>query len=433
MPYADIDWVAIVTISLLSWLIMMVLLYSQLSDVGAAFFCGAPAAVLAGRLSFLHFREVAYTIRFEARTFMLQWTEERERVLKTAAGALSRSDPQGALETIEDAKTRGFVGHEFDVLKARSLYELGRFEEAASLLVLVSESRQGMCETTEVSALSHIDANTTKASLGKLESLLSRLDIPERSLLLKCLVRSAGGPRRHDSAGAAVMRLALAQMPDDADTVYAAAQYAKADGDLELACARLRKLPMCQHTPESLALWATSLAALNGMDYEAEMVYAHYLQSNPSDAVVRVVLGNILVREKRYEEAERLYRAGIELDPSNPRFRYNRALTLMQAGLYDSAIGTLQSFMKTDSWESYRSKGDVHRIMGMCMMRQGTLSQALKQFQMADRSVQTLDRLYELAGMFELQGDLKSARACYDEVYAEDVTYKDVAAKIRTT
>ena len=103
----------------------------------------------------------------------------------------------------------------------------------------------------------------------------------------------------------------------------------------------------------------------------------------------------------------------------------------MQAGRYEDAIGTLQSFMKTGSWEEYRSKGDVHRIMGICMMRQGTLSQALKQYQMADRSMQTLDRLYELAGMFEAQKDLLSARACYDEIYAEDVTYKDVAAKIR--
>ena len=105
----------------------------------------------------------------------------------------------------------------------------------------------------------------------------------------------------------------------------------------------------------------------------------------------------------------------------------------MQAGRYEDAIGTLQSFMKTGSWEEYRSKGDVHRIMGVCMMRQGVLGQAMKQFQMADRSVQTLDRLYELAGMFEAQKDLLSARACYDEIYAEDVTYKDVAAKIRAT
>lgn len=115
------------------------------------------------------------------------------------------------------------------------------------------------------------------------------------------------------------------------------------------------------------------------------------------------------------------------------RVWYNLALTHMKVGCYEEEMGALQSFMKTDSWNSYRPKEDVHRIMGVCMMRQGMLSQALEQFQMADRSMQTLDRLYELGRMFELQGDLLAARACYDETYAKDVTHKDVAERIRAT
>jgi len=373
-------------------------------------------------------------LRAQAGAFVQHWTAERDEALKAATTTLSASDPQGALKAVENAKNRGFNGFEFDMLRAKSLYELGRFDEAASTLEQIVEARESAYEVAQMLALSYVKAGHSDAySLEKLENLICGLGVPERIDLLTCLVRSVRETGRYDSVYATVIRLALADMPNDLNTICAAAEYARADGNLEQVIAHLRKLPLDQHSSESLALWATSLAALNRMDSEAEMVYSRYLQGNPSDAVVRVVLGNILVREKRHEEADRLYQAGIELDSSGARLWYNLALTRMQAGRYEDAIGTLQAFMKTDSWESYRSKGDVHRIMGMCMMRQGTLSQALKQFQMADRSVQTLDRLYELAGMFELQGDLKSARACYDEVYAEDVTYKDVAAKIRTT
>ena len=191
------------------------------------------------------------------------------------------------------------------------------------------------------------------------------------------------------------MRLALAEMPDDADAVYAAAEYANANANLEQAVAYLRNLPVDRHTPDSLALRTTSLAGLNRMDPEAEMVYPQYLEENPSDTAVQVTLGNVFIREKRHEKAEHLYQADIKLDPSNMRVWYDLDLTHMKVGCYEEAMGAPQPFMKTDSWDSYRSKEDVHRIMGVCMMQQGMLSQALKQFQMGNRSMQTLDRLYE--------------------------------------
>lgn len=371
-------------------------------------------------------------IRAQASDFVQRWAAERDEVLQTVANVLSNCNPQGAFTVVENAESKGFGGHEFDLLKARSLYQLGRFDEAASILQEIRRVHESTYEIVQMLALSYVNADHFgSASLHKLKRLICDMDTAERTDLLTCLIRSIRENRRYDSVHAEVIQLALVNIPNDLNTICAAAEHARADGNVEQAIDHLRKLPVDQHSLESLELWATSLSLLNRMDSEAEMVYSRYLQGNPSDTTIRVALGNILVREKRHEEAEFLYLAGIELDPENARFRYNLALTRMQAGRYEDAMGTLQSFMKTESFHSYRSKGDVHRIMGMCMMRQGMLNQALKQFQMADKSMQTLDRLYELAGMFELRGSLPAARVCYDEIYAEDITYKDVAEKIR--
>jgi tetratricopeptide (TPR) repeat protein len=391
------------------------------------------AALLFAIYSSQH-KRLARDIRAKASAFVQQWAAERDETLEMASGMLSDYNPQGALKAVTNAESKGFGGYEFSMLRAKSLYGLGKFDEALTTLEQIDEAYGSTHDVAQMLALSYVNAGHSSAnSLQKIESLICGLDASERIELLARLVRSAREIGRYDAVHATVIRLALADMPNDLNTICAAAEYARADGNPEQAVAHLQKLPLDQHSSESLGLWAASLTALNRMDSEAEMVYSRYLQSNPLDSEIRVALGNIFVREKRHEEAEHLYQAGIELDPSSARLWYNLALTRMQAGRYEDAIGTLQSFMKTDSWDSYRAHGDVHRIMGICMMRQGTLRQALKQFQMADRSMQTLDRLYELAGMFELQGDLPSARACYDDIYAEDITYKDVAEKIRTT
>lgn len=383
-------------------------------------------------ISFRQCERMAQTVRDRAEAFILQKAEERDKALKIVADFLSDFNAQSALDALENAKRKGFDGYDFDTLRATSLHQLGRFKEAIPILERIIIANGNTYEAVRMLALSYMNVGHADAhALRRLEDLISGLAAPERNDLLAFLVRSGKVARRYDSAYHTVIRLAFAEMPDDADVIHAAAEYARADGNLEQAIACLRTLPVEQHSLESLALWATSLAALNHMDPEAEIVYSRYLDENPSDMVVRVTLGNILIREQRHEEAERLYQAGIELDPYNARLWYNLALTHMQAGRYENAIGALQSFMKTDCWDSYRSKGDVHRIMGICMMRQGMLSQALKQLQMSDRSMQTLNRLYELGGMFELQGDLQAALACYGEIYAEDITYRDVAERIR--
>jgi hypothetical protein len=55
---------------------------------------------------------------------------------------------------------------------------------------------------------------------------------------------------------------------------------------------------------------------------------------------------------------------------------------------------------------------------------------ALKQYLLAGRSQENTDELYKLGELFEARGDFKSARACWEEIYATDVRFRDVSAKI---
>ncbi|MFY9854665.1 MAG: hypothetical protein WAK26_12390, partial [Terracidiphilus sp.] len=81
-------------------------------------------------------------------------------------------------------------------------------------------------------------------------------------------------------------------------------------------------------------------------------------------------------------------------------------------------------------FESYRSKEEIYVLLARCFVRLGMLEAAMKQYLLAGRSEKHLDDLYELGLRFEEAGDGRNARACWEEVYATDIRFRDVATRV---
>jgi hypothetical protein len=102
----------------------------------------------------------------------------------------------------------------------------------------------------------------------------------------------------------------------------------------------------------------------------------------------------------------------------------------MMSGQIQDCIGELQQVLRTEGFESYRSKEEIYVLLARCFVRLGMLEAAMKQFLLAGRSEKHLDDLYELGLRFEEARDGRNARACWEEVYATDIRFKDVATRI---
>lgn len=190
------------------------------------------------------------------------------------------------------------------------------------------------------------------------------------------------------------------------------------------------RLPIEQHDAESIALFALCLKKMMDNSGEAVQVYRMQLRNHPEDSELRLRCAQALITQKELGEAETLLRVGVSTDPCDLRVRYHLALVYMMSERIQDCIGELQQVLRTEGFESYRSKEEIYVLLAHCFVRLGMLEAAMKQYLLAGRSEKHLDDLYDLGLKFEATGEQRNARACWEEVYATDIHFKDVATKI---
>jgi tetratricopeptide (TPR) repeat protein len=88
----------------------------------------------------------------------------------------------------------------------------------------------------------------------------------------------------------------------------------------------LEALKLSPETPDDTLL-AASLAESAGQDDEAEAAYRRLLAKNPKSAQANAGLAHLLIKQKKYPEAQTLLRAALEQSPDDP------ALTAQLAGV----------------------------------------------------------------------------------------------------
>jgi thioredoxin-like negative regulator of GroEL len=218
--------------------------------------------------------------------------------------------------------------------------------------------------------------------------------------------------------------------PKNANYVAAIARLYLSRDDPGQSLQYCRRLIVEEHGPAGLAVYAKTLHRAALTDEEAVSVYQKYLLSNPCDADIRLQLAQALILKGQVAGAVETYQAGLHLDPRDLRLRYHLALALKMGGETEAAIGELQEIMRTDGFESYRSKDDISRLLSKCFIKKNMLRAAMKQLLTIARSSETLEDLYELGGLFEAAVDPQNARICWEEIYATDVAFKGISGKL---
>jgi tetratricopeptide (TPR) repeat protein len=148
-------------------------------------------------------------------------------------------------------------------------------------------------------------------------------------------------------------------------------------------------------------------------------------------------------KEGRREDADRLEQEladfevadldrRLQLSPGDAGLRLELGRALLRRGEFDRAASELQRAMVDP-----RLAGDALFHLGQCFQRKGYLDLARQEFEKALGMRSGVDErareiLYNLGSIAEAEGDGPQARSFYARIYAVDIGFRDVAAKMES-
>lgn len=152
------------------------------------------------------------------------------------------------------------------------------------------------------------------------------------------------------------------------------------------------------------------------------------LAENPENETLRSEVAQLSddLTRTRTEEAQAL----VERYPNDPTYRFDLGKLLFEAGEIDRAIQQFQI-----SHRSPKVRLQSLTYLGACFKNKRQYDLAVEQYKTAKAEItamneQKKDVIYQLAQCFELMGNTEQAIAEYKAIYAADIGYRDVSAKI---
>ncbi len=210
-------------------------------------------------------------------------------------------------------------------------------------------------------------------------------------------------------------------------------RYAEApDPEIMVAMAELH---VRLEDPESALEWAQralsyrkdsfELATFAG-DLRGKILKKKIAQAGKSGDEARAGELEAELRAFEIEEARRR----VALRPGDPALRLNLGRRLVRGGDLDGAIGELQKAMGDP-----RSTREAQLLLAQCFREKGFLDLARREYERALEGSQGVDDrakeiLYNLGAIAESEGKPADARAFYARIFAVDIGYRDVAARM---
>ncbi len=162
----------------------------------------------------------------------------------------------------------------------------------------------------------------------------------------------------------------------------------------------------------------------------AEEKLKQRLQKAPSDVEAKVKLEQVTAHLVAYEVKE--YRRKIGLRPDDMNLRLLLGQVLARAGKHDEAITEYQAARK-----SIPHQVQANMLAGQSFEANGAVKLAERHYQEALRAADATDHAtvnhlhYRLGRIAEAQGNKSEAEEHYNEVAANDYGYLDVAQRLR--
>ncbi|HHV61968.1 MAG TPA: tetratricopeptide repeat protein [Firmicutes bacterium] len=342
-----------------------------------------------------------------------------------------------ALSHLEDAVQLGKTNPYTRFMLAVSYYNAGQYASAIPIFEELNHAQESSQEyrnlalVPELLARSYMGAGISNEEQTRyLLDFMGKSGPKLRNAIVMNLAKHFEETHAYDDTAKSIILEAIELDPKAPVHRGAIAELLLARNDAHLAYEYCHSLSVEEHNDYSIKQYARVLTALNEYGEQAIQVYERHLASEPLDTDSRLRLAQAYIRQRQFAMAIQTYRVGLEHDPDNIQLRYHLALTNMVANRLDDAIAELQAIMRIEDFESYKSKDDILRLLGRCFAKKGMLETALKLYLQANRSEETLDLLYDLGKEFERAGDNRNARTCWEEIFATDVRFRDVALKI---
>jgi len=388
-------------------------------------------------------------LRLYERIAQSQHDDARSKEQRGTALA-EQGEYQEAVPQLLEARAMGSANTQTTLALATSYYNMDNYTDAIPLLreYVAGESEDKAAK--EMLARSYLAACRVEAAdpspdtpevpsgsevtRDEIANLL--IDVREyaapklRQDIVLFLASSFVQEHREDATATDVLREAVGLEPDNALYLGQLCTALLNQGALDEVATVAEAISIEKHTDVGILAYARALAATDDTSAKSIPVYERYLSLMPDDTDVRVRLCEAYNASGQASKAAATCSAGLSRDPNNVGIRYQLALTNLMSDSIEDAIGELQTIMRTDGYDSYISKNSAYRVLGRCFVKKGMLDTALKQYLLSDRSADTLDQIYDLGAAFEAKGESEKARACWEEIYATDVRYRDVASKL---
>jgi tetratricopeptide (TPR) repeat protein len=338
---------------------------------------------------------------------------------------------EGAIENYKSTIENGDTSTDTVIGLINSYYNQGNYREAIPLLVdLLKEFEDTSLKELLVRSYLELDELSHK----EIDFLnYEKEQYPDKlrnQIILKLAKYFYHSNAENDFKSVDILKAAMNLEPENPKHLEALVKILKANGQSQEGIQYLEQFNDSLFTPELWDLYTKILFEIKDFSSRSIQVIGRYLVEKPEDIETQIRLGQIFIRNRQIDQAITVYQNALEIDPNNIKIMHQMALTYMMDNQITNAIKELQTIVKLPQFETYLSKPTINKLLGKCFMKTNMLKLALSQFLLSDREIETLDLLYELGEMFEQEQDLDNAKRCWEEIFAIDITYKDISQKI---
>lgn len=356
---------------------------------------------------------------------------EAENLYQIGLQAFASGSFETAITSLEPAIKLGASDKQGRYVLAASYYNRDEFDKCIPILKALVEEQAPPAGTAELLTRAYVQRGIS--TVDQLDFVINQGTGFSQSLqdeiTLACAKYCEGNPSAYPNT-VSILERANELEPSAPIHVLGLLRDAMRGEDWARGCTYGARLSIEQHDADSIALYAICLCKAMDNSDEAVEVYRAQLRNHPEDSEIRLRCAQTFMAHRQFGEAETLLRDGVIVDSNDLRLRYHLALVLMMSGRIQDCVGELQKILRTEGFELYRSKEEIYVLLARCFVRMGMLEAAMKQYLLAGRSEKHLEDLYDLGLKFEAAEDARNARACWEEVYATDIRFKDVAARI---
>jgi hypothetical protein len=189
-------------------------------------------------------------------------------------------------------------------------------------------------------------------------------------------------------------------------------------------------IPSQLHSETTLAIYCELIrlqTCISETDFD---ILYRYWALTPEHIDNTIFLANQCVSRRDIGRSELIVRRGLEKVPDAARLRYQLAVILKLAGRRQDCIAELQQLLQLPEDDLCRSREDIRLLMIRCLIETELYEAAFRQAQTMIRTRDVLEVLYELGSRFFETGKGDRAKECWEDIYAVDVRFKDVAEKV---